>query len=130
MKRTDPNTSDDWWIELTCGDAYQKFGCSFGNFDYESGIALLDRILASGAALSAELEKGLKPLVEAALIKDVLVAGNHLATLLATAKCDADAEEKYDDVLHDYGQPVADVWVAWAAIMALAKYRHMEGLDA
>lgn len=75
------------------------------------------------------LEEQLKPAVEAAIIRDVLIGGNHLANLLAIAKCTAGIDEEYDDVLHDYGQPVADVWVAWKAIMALANWRRAEGLD-
>ena len=77
----------------------------------------------------ADLEARLRPTIEAMLVKDVMIGGNHLANRLHALKCTADVTEEYDDVLHDYGHEVADIWCAWKAIMALANWRRIEGID-
>lgn len=75
------------------------------------------------------LEAQLRPAIESLLVKDVMVGGNHLANRLLALKCTASVTEEYDDVLHDYGHEITDIWCAWKAIMALANWRRMEGID-
>jgi hypothetical protein len=52
-------------------------------------------------------------------IDQVLIAGNHLASALIVENCHPNEQKSYDQVLEDYGQPCADMWLAWQAIMAL-----------
>lgn len=53
-------------------------------------------------------------------IKAVMTGGNHLASQLLR-ECDPAQYRRadYDTVLHERGQPYADIWVAWKAIMDL-----------
>lgn len=48
----------------------------------------------------------------------VLIGGNHLASALVTLGMDPSAwrSGEYYDVLREFGQPAADIWVAWRAI--------------
>lgn len=60
------------------------------------------------------------PISEEAL-KAVGIGGNHLASALINAGCHPSQCRawSYDAVLERWGQPVADMWVAWKAIMDL-----------
>ena len=51
--------------------------------------------------------------------QDVLIGGNHLASSLIAAGLDPGDERTstYESVLERFGQPAADMWVAWKAIM-------------
>jgi len=54
------------------------------------------------------------------LIKNVLIGGNHLASaLIGTADPAQYRNAGYYDVLEKHGQPYADMFVAWKAIMNL-----------
>lgn len=48
---------------------------------------------------------------------DILTGGNHLASSLIHAGCFPDEQRSYDQVLADFGQPCADMWIAWKAII-------------
>lgn len=50
-----------------------------------------------------ELAKHLHPVVEAQIISDVLVGGNHLASSLLSAGCHPDLQADYDFVLSTFG---------------------------
>ncbi len=73
---------------------------------------------AAAARRSAPL-----PLTDA--LKAVGIGGNHLASALITAGCHPSQcrEWSYDAVLERWGQPIADMWVAWKAIMDLRDAR-------
>lgn len=47
----------------------------------------------------------------------ILTGGNHLASSLVAAKCFPDEQHDYWQVLSDFGQPCADMWICWKAIM-------------
>lgn len=51
--------------------------------------------------------------------QDVMIGGNHLANALLSLKIDPAALRKstFDAVLETHGQPAADMWVAWKALM-------------
>lgn len=51
------------------------------------------------------------------LPNDVLIGGNHLANALISLNCMPDKQVDYDSVLVKFGQPCADIWVCWKAIM-------------
>lgn len=51
----------------------------------------------------------------------ILTGGNHLANSLITANCWPDKQRDYWQVLDDFGQPCADMWIAWKAIMDARK---------
>lgn len=68
----------------------------------------------------------LEPAIEASLIEDILIGANHLASSLLAAKCYPDLQADYHSVLSTFGQPCADMWIAWKAIMDLSKYRRMQ----
>ncbi len=75
---------------------------------------------------TTDFEEMLRPAVEAKLIEDILISGNHLANSLIAAKCMPDLQADYHSVLTTFGQPCADMWVAWKAIMDFSKWRRME----
>lgn len=52
----------------------------------------------------------------------IFVGGNHLANSLIHAKCFPAEQRSYEQVLTDFGQPCADMWVCWKAIMDLRKH--------
>lgn len=47
----------------------------------------------------------------------ILTGGNHLASSLINAGCFPAEQQNYEQVLKDFRQPCADMWVAWKAIM-------------
>ena len=47
----------------------------------------------------------------------VFVGGNHLANSLIAAKCFPAEQLSYEQVLKDFGQLCADMWIGWKAIM-------------
>lgn len=47
----------------------------------------------------------------------IIMGGNHLASSLIAANCFPSEQRSYDQVLRDFGQPCADMWVAWKAIV-------------
>ena len=50
-------------------------------------------------------------------LDDILTGGNHLASSLIAANCFPAEQRSYEQVLRDFGQPCADMWIAWKAIM-------------
>lgn len=91
---------------------------------WETVTAIIERLKDS-----MTFEAQLRPAVEAKLTDDILIGGNHLASALIGYKCFPDLQGSYDTVLATFGQPCADMWVAWRAIMNLGKWRTAEGLD-
>ena len=59
--------------------------------------------------------------------RDVLIGGNHLANCLLLSGMDPASERHstYGEVLTKYGQPSADIWAGWRAIM---NWRDAQGL--
>lgn len=53
-------------------------------------------------------------------IEQVLVGGNHLASFLIGKGISPEHYDSYDQVLNLHGSDIADVWVAWRAIMDLS----------
>jgi len=47
----------------------------------------------------------------------ILVGGNHLATALLSQGITPSSWISYDEILKGCGQPWADIWCAWKAIM-------------
>lgn len=60
------------------------------------------------------------------LISDVLTGGNHLASAMIGEGFHPITCHSYAEALEDWGQPLADMWVAWRSIMNLAEYRRGE----
>jgi hypothetical protein len=56
------------------------------------------------------------------LIQNILVGGNHLASALLAFGCSPADQKNYDSVLAASGQPAADMWIAWRAIMDLSEW--------
>ncbi len=52
-----------------------------------------------------------------AIPKAILIGGNHLAAALIAHKINPEAWISYDEIRMGCGQPWADIWVAWKAIM-------------
>ena len=51
------------------------------------------------------------------LPRDILIGGNHLANQLIAHDCMPADQINYGQVLHEYGELVADMWICWKAIM-------------
>lgn len=51
-----------------------------------------------------------------ALFERLMIAGNHLASALV-GTCIPSECNSYQDALQAHGQPYADMWIAWRAIM-------------
>ncbi len=60
-------------------------------------------------------------------IEKILIGGNHLASALSTYGIYPPMHTSYDLVLEGFGQPTADMWVAWRAIMDLSEKLRGEG---
>ena len=95
-----------------------------------------NELVAQGRA--TEVRRADKPILLIAaerwpLIQAVMIGGNHLASALIEFVSRAPWHDdlanmrhwSFDRVLHRFGQPVADMWVAWKAIIDLR-----DGLDA
>ena len=80
-----------------------------------------NQVLDAVKAATNEQQKLLDEAVE-----PVLIGGNHLASAL-WGITDPLSISNYDDALHKHGQPYADMWVAWKAIMGLAKLKQARG---
>jgi hypothetical protein len=49
---------------------------------------------------------------------EILIGGNHLATILIGYGLPVEGQDStYEEVLNKRGQPYADIWVCWSAIM-------------
>ena len=55
--------------------------------------------------------------MESDKISAILIGGNHLASSLIAANCFPSEQRSYEQVLADFGQPCADMWICWKAIM-------------
>ena len=62
------------------------------------------------------------------LLDAVLIGGNHLASSLLNAGIDPVQhwDRSYHAIAACYGQPIADMFVAWRAIINLRNAIHME----
>ena len=51
------------------------------------------------------------------LPKSILIGGNHLANQLIAHGCMPSGQKDYHQVLQDFGELCADMWICWKAIM-------------